>query len=101
MGRFLWGFAAAVATMGGETAWHDAVAAERPVAEEANALRKEVKQLAAGRFGASSSVLSQLGYAPAKPRKVSAAVKAGSAAKGKATRAAKKTPSTPPAKPGA
>jgi hypothetical protein len=101
LGPFQKRIAAAEATKAAETAWHDAVAAERPIAEEANALRKEVKQLAAGRFGASSSVLSQLGYTPDKPRKVTAAVKAGSAAKARATRAAKKTPSTPPAKPGA
>jgi hypothetical protein len=76
------------------------VAAERPIAEQADALRKEVKQLTAGRFGASSSVLSQLGYTPDKPRKVSAAIKAASAAKSAATRKAKKAPPPPAPKPG-
>jgi hypothetical protein len=101
LGPFQKRIAAAEATKAAEIAWHDAVAAERPIAEQADALRKEVKQLTAGRFGASSSVLSQLGYTPDKPRKVSVAIKAASAAKSAATRKAKKNPSTPPAKPGA
>jgi len=100
LGPFQKRIAAAEATKTAESAWHDAVAAERPVAEEAEALRKEVKQLAVGRFGASSSVLSQLGFTPAKPRKVSAATKAGSAAKAKATRASKRPGPTPTPKPG-
>ena len=101
LGPFQKRIAAAEATKAAETAWHDAVAAERPVAEQADTLRKEVKQLAAGRFGASSSVLSQLGYTPDKPRKVSVAVKANSAAKARATRAAKKAAKAAGSKPGA
>jgi hypothetical protein len=96
------------ATKAAETQFHDAVAAERPVVEAAIALQKEVKQLAAGRFGAESSTLSQLGYTPTKPRQVSAATTAASAAKAAATRKAKKAalvpaPASPPPapKPGA
>jgi len=94
--------AAAEATKTAETQFHDAVAAEVPLAAAASALRKEVKQLAVGRFGASSSALTQLGFTPAKARLVSAATKAASAAKGKATRTAKKAapapaPAAPPA----
>lgn len=101
LGPFQKRIAAAEATKAAETAWHAAVAAERPIVAEAEALRGEVKQLAAGRFGASSSTLAQLGYTPAKPRKVSAATKAGSAAKAKVTRASKKVPPPLAAKPGA
>jgi hypothetical protein len=89
------------ATKAAQTQYHDAVAVEKPAVAAAVALHKEVKALAIGRFGAESSKLLQLGCTPAKPRKVSAATKAGSAAKAKATRAAKKAPPPPPAKPGA
>ena len=92
--------AAAEATKAAEIAYHDAVAAEKPIVAESDARRKEVKQLAVGRFGAKSSVLAQLGFTPEKPRKVSAATKAGSAAKSAATRKSKKAataeaPATP------
>jgi hypothetical protein len=82
--------AAVEATTTAETAYHDTVAAEHLAVAAALALRKEVKQVAAGQFGPESSTLSQLGFAPAKPRKVSAATKAASAAKAVATRKAKK-----------
>ena len=92
--------AVAEATKAAEIAYHEAVAAERAVVAESNARRKEVKQLAVGRFGASSSALSQLGFTPEKPRKVSAATKAGSAAKSAATRKSKKAaPAEAPATP--
>jgi hypothetical protein len=91
--------AAAEATKAAETQFHDAVAAEVPVVAAANALRKEVKQLAVARFGATSSALTQLGFEPAKARQVSAATKAGAAAKGKATREAKKAATAPAAPP--
>jgi len=92
--------AAAEATKAAETQYHDAVAAEAPLAEAASALRKEIKQLAVGRFGAQSSTLTQLGFEPGKVRQVSAATKAQAAARGKATRQAKKAgnaAATPPA----
>jgi hypothetical protein len=91
--------AAAEATKVAETQFHDAVSAEAPVAEAANALRKEVKQLAVARFGATGGALTQLGFEPAKARQVSAATKAGAAAKGKATREAKKAATAPVAPP--
>jgi hypothetical protein len=82
--------AAAEATKTALAQWHDAVQAERGVAADANARRKEVKQLAAARYGAQSTKLSVLGFTPAKPRKVPASTKANAAAQSKATRAAKK-----------
>lgn len=93
------GIAAAEATKAAASQYHDAVAAEKPVAEAAEGIRKEVKALAVARFGAESNVLSQLGYEPAKPRQISAATKAASAAKALATRKAKKASPPPAPKP--
>jgi hypothetical protein len=87
--------AASEATKAAETAFHDAVAAEQPIVASSDELRKEVKQVAVGRFGAQSTTLAQLGFTPAKPRQVSAATKAGSAVKAKATRSAKKAAAAP------
>jgi len=90
---------AAEATKTAASQYDDAVAAEKPFAEAADALRKEVKALAVARFGPTSSTLSQLGFEPARPRQVSAATKAASAAKARATRAAKKAAKAPAPKP--
>jgi hypothetical protein len=82
--------AMAEATKAADTQYHAAVAAEQAVVEVTEPLRGEVKQLAVARFGKKSSALAQLGFPPGKPRVVSAATKAASAAKAAATRKAKK-----------
>jgi hypothetical protein len=88
------------ATKAAEVQYHDTVAAEHLAVEAALALRKEVKQVAVGQFGPASSTLSTLGFTPTKPRQVSAATKAASAAKSVATRKAKKATPPPAPKPG-
>lgn len=87
------------ATKAAEVQYHDTVAAEQVAVAAAVALRKEVKQVAVGQFGAASSTLAQLSFTPAKPRQVTAATKAASAAKSLATRKAKKASPPPAPKP--
>lgn len=67
------------------------VATEHTVATEVDPLRLHFKSYLKTRLGRTSPKLQNFGFAPEKPRTQSAASKAASAAKGTATRKAKKT----------
>ncbi len=83
--------AAGEASKSAKTAWHSTVEAERQAEADLSPLRKPLQQSLAGRFGASGAQMAEFGFAPAKPRKVSAKTKAAAAVKAKATRQARGT----------
>ncbi len=87
IGQFQERIAAAEATKASNTTWRENVAAERELAAVTDPLREQVRQAAIARLGKSSPKLKQLGFTPAKKRKLPVAMKAQAQTKAKNTRA--------------
>jgi hypothetical protein len=75
-------------------AYTAAVAAGRASRAEAEALRGQLQAFVSGRHGKNHPMLARYGFTPERPRRVSAATKAVSALRGKATRKERGTVST-------
>ncbi len=71
--------------------WHAAIQAENQILAEATPLRVAVHALVISRYGKTSAVLREFGFAPAKVRKTPVASKVTAAEKSKATRTARNT----------
>jgi hypothetical protein len=83
--------AAQTLTLTTGNAYHAAVAAEKTSDASAKTFRSQIEAYAISRYGKTSPILSQLGFTPAKPKKVTTAVKAVAVLKVKATRMARNT----------
>jgi hypothetical protein len=83
--------AAAESTKSANQAWRASVQAERELETSVRTLRQGVRGIAEARFGADGAQLLQLGFAPAKAVKKTAASKAEAVVKSKATRVARGT----------
>jgi uncharacterized protein YyaL (SSP411 family) len=83
--------AAQAATVAAQSAYHQAVTAEKVSDAAARVFRSQVQAYAVSRYGKTNPILTQLSFTPAKAKKTTAAIKAVAVLKVKATRAARHT----------
>jgi hypothetical protein len=78
-------------TAAAQSAYHQAVTAEKASDAAARVFRSQVQAYAVSRYGKTNPILTQLSFTPAKAKKTTAAIKAVAVLKVKATRAARHT----------